>query len=331
MATRAIPGGDNRHCAHCMHMPHMMHTVLLLSRMPVVTFVTDGADKCHFRSSSNNIMIPAICAIFHKWCRVMAEMLTAKEMQTLLHVDRSTIYRMAEAGSLPAIKVGKQWRFPSEQVDNWMGKQMAPATLGNRPISPAGTVPGKSSGTSEFAAMLPIECVQLIQETYADLLGVMLVVTDMEGNPLTEVSNPCGLFGAISLIPDAVHKCIESWHDLATSINLEPQFNRSHLGLMCARGMVRVGTELKGMVVAGCVAPAVWPPTASELQEMADEFGVEPKLLSDHFEDVYQLSSEQQATVLSYVQRIANIVAHIVGERKVLMGKLEAIADLATN
>jgi len=48
----------------------------------------------------------------------MTEMLTAKEMQDLLQVDRSTIYRMAEAGQLPAVKVGKQWRFPSHLVES---------------------------------------------------------------------------------------------------------------------------------------------------------------------------------------------------------------------
>ena len=55
----------------------------------------------------------------------MPEMLTAKEMQDLLQVDRSTIYRMAEAGQLPAVKVGKQWRFPSDLVEGWLKAQTA--------------------------------------------------------------------------------------------------------------------------------------------------------------------------------------------------------------
>ncbi len=44
----------------------------------------------------------------------MTEMLTAKDVQELLQVDRSTVYRMAETGKLPCIKVGKQWRFPAD-------------------------------------------------------------------------------------------------------------------------------------------------------------------------------------------------------------------------
>ncbi len=54
----------------------------------------------------------------------MADMLTAKDVQDLLQVDRSTVYRMAEAGRLPAIKVGKQWRFPAAQIEEWMTTQM---------------------------------------------------------------------------------------------------------------------------------------------------------------------------------------------------------------
>ena len=37
----------------------------------------------------------------------MTEILTAKDMQTLLQVDRSTIYRMAEAQGIPVGWMGK--------------------------------------------------------------------------------------------------------------------------------------------------------------------------------------------------------------------------------
>jgi len=38
----------------------------------------------------------------------MSELLTTHQVQDLLKVDRSTIYRMVEAGRLPAVRVGKQ-------------------------------------------------------------------------------------------------------------------------------------------------------------------------------------------------------------------------------
>jgi excisionase family DNA binding protein len=260
---------------------------------------------------------------------LMAEMLTAKDMQTLLQVDRSTIYRMAEAGRLPAIKIGKQWRFPSEQVDDWLGKKIGPSfpTLPAAPLEMSQL--DQKIQSDSLQSLLPLDCVQLIQDSYAELLDVMLVVTDMEGKPISEVSHPCGLFSAISQTPEAVQKCIQSWHKLATAITLEPQFSRSHLGLLCARGVIKVGNELKGMVVAGCVAPESWPPTSDEIQAMADEFGVSPNLISAHVSDVHYLDETRQARVLTFVQRIANIIAHMVDERKVMRSKLEIISNLA--
>jgi excisionase family DNA binding protein len=251
----------------------------------------------------------------------MTEMLTAKDMQELLQVDRSTIYRMAEAGRLPAVKVGKQWRFPSDLVNGWLNSQAATPTLQSQPVA--------EKANCHLDSLLPMECVQLIQDTYADALGVMLVITDMEGNPVTEVSHPCGLFEAISQKPDAVKKCIESWHSMAKAIELEPKWMPTHLGLLCARGLIRVGTELKGMVIMGCVAPDRWPPAPEEINKIATEFGLKADELTPRVEEAFFLDKAQQARVLSFVQRIANVVAHIATERNTLMGKLESIAKLA--
>lgn len=250
----------------------------------------------------------------------MTEMLTAKEMQTLLQVDRSTIYRMAEAGRLPAIKVGKQWRFPGDQVDGWLKTQAPTSAL---PAHYPAAAP-----KSDLADLLPQACVQLVQDTFADALGVMLVITDMAGRPITQISHPCGLFSVISHKPDALQKCIDSWYSLGQAIDLEPQFTPSHLGLLCARGMVRVGTELKGMVIVGGIAPDQWPPSPDKVQAMATEFGVKPEALASHLTEVFYLDKAGRARVLSFTQRIANIIAHIINERHTFMEKLETIASL---
>ena len=48
--------------------------------------------------------------------RAVRELLTATQVQNILHVDRSTVYRMAESGRVPAIRVGEQWRFPADEI-----------------------------------------------------------------------------------------------------------------------------------------------------------------------------------------------------------------------
>jgi len=41
----------------------------------------------------------------------------------MLNVSRSTIYRWINDGSIPAIKVGKQWRFEREKIEEWLKKR----------------------------------------------------------------------------------------------------------------------------------------------------------------------------------------------------------------
>jgi hypothetical protein len=83
------------------------------------------------------------------------------------------------------------------------------------------------------------------------------------------------------------------------------------------------------MVIMGCVAPDRWPPSPEEIDRMAAEFGLKADELTSRVEEAYFLDKAEQARVLSFVQRIANVVAHIATERNTLMGKLESIARLA--
>jgi excisionase family DNA binding protein len=255
----------------------------------------------------------------------MADMLTARDLQALLQVDRSTIYRMAETGQLPAIKVGKQWRFPADRLQSWLATRTGthePSATGAAGMVATAAVDG------HLSRLLPLDCVQLIQDVFAELVGVMLVVTDLEGNPVTQVSQPCGLFCAVAEVPDAVRTCIQSWQVLGSTLELEPKLLPSSLGLLCTRGLIRIGTELKGMVVMGGIAPDDWPPPPEEVRAMAAQHGVAPEALVAHLHEVYYLDAAQRTRLLALVQRIANVIAHIANERAVLMHRLAAIAQL---
>lgn len=256
----------------------------------------------------------------------IVNMLTALDVQGMLQIDRSTVYRMADAGQLPAIKVGKQWRFPADQLDNWFQAQATMTVVPvKRPLKSQSISPGQPRELNE---LLSWEWLQIIQETFANLLGVMIVVTDIEGRPINSPTHPCSLFTAVSRQSGSMSKFIESWRELATAINFTPAFRVSHLGLLCARSMIAMGTELKGMVIAGCIAPDEWPPSSDEVAAIAGKFGVSPDLFRYHAEDVYVLDDEQQARVLTTIPQIATLIAHIVDERKILIDRLETIASL---
>jgi excisionase family DNA binding protein len=46
--------------------------------------------------------------------------LTTAEVIDYLHVNLRTVYRLLKAGKLPAVRVGRQWRFRKADVDRWL-------------------------------------------------------------------------------------------------------------------------------------------------------------------------------------------------------------------
>lgn len=44
-----------------------------------------------------------------------------KEVQAMLGVSRPTLYRWANEGRIPAVKVATQWRFPVKEIHSFMG------------------------------------------------------------------------------------------------------------------------------------------------------------------------------------------------------------------
>jgi len=46
--------------------------------------------------------------------------LTIDELAEYLKIPKSTLYKLAQEGKLPAQKVGKHWRFRKEAIDRWL-------------------------------------------------------------------------------------------------------------------------------------------------------------------------------------------------------------------
>lgn len=160
-------------------------------------------------------------------------LLSAAEVQDLLDVDRSTVYRMAGDGRLPAVKVGRQWRFPAAEIEELLG--------------------GRVSHDPEPA--IDSQVAFHIIDVMSKALGVQMVVTDVNGLPLTSVANPCDWFEEHAQDPQVVSECVEEWRALADDLDFAPRFQVGALGFECARSFIRSGSELVGMVLAGGVAP----------------------------------------------------------------------------
>lgn len=48
------------------------------------------------------------------------EILTVMEVARFLRVPKSTVYKLARVGELPASKIGKHWRFLRRDIHDWM-------------------------------------------------------------------------------------------------------------------------------------------------------------------------------------------------------------------
>ena len=53
--------------------------------------------------------------------------LTTEEVLEYLQVNLRTIYRLIKAGKIPAVRVGRQWRFRKRDIDAWLDGQRSAA------------------------------------------------------------------------------------------------------------------------------------------------------------------------------------------------------------
>lgn len=51
------------------------------------------------------------------------EILTLKEISKYLRLSPDTVYKMAHEDKIPALKIGKKWRFRKERIDKWLREQ----------------------------------------------------------------------------------------------------------------------------------------------------------------------------------------------------------------
>jgi excisionase family DNA binding protein len=71
--------------------------------------------------------------------------LTTEEVLEYLQVNLRTVYRLIKAGKIPAVRVGRQWRFRKRDIDAWLDSQRP---RGGSRQAPAAAAPRPSSGTT---------------------------------------------------------------------------------------------------------------------------------------------------------------------------------------
>jgi excisionase family DNA binding protein len=98
--------------------------------------------------------------------------LTTEEVLEYLQVNLRTVYRLIKAGKIPAVRVGRQWRFRKRDIDAWLDSQR-PRGGGPRP-SPA-TAPRPAAGMTRPRILVVDD-----EASIRDLLAKTLAIAEYD-------------------------------------------------------------------------------------------------------------------------------------------------------
>jgi excisionase family DNA binding protein len=253
----------------------------------------------------------------------MPELLTTKQLQELLQIDRTTIYRMLNEGQIPGFKVGGQWRFSRDAIESWLQEQER--ALGTSTLS------NDLSSMRPTAEVLPISCVQSMQGIFAEAMDVGSVVTTLDGQPVTEMSNSCEFCNLILSSPTGRQGCIASWRQLAYQTDRQPQLHECHAGLKYARGRIEVQDEFMAMVFVGqLVADSDAAELEAKIPGLAARYDLDEAKLRQAVATVHHKQAEDTPRLFKLLQRMADTLSEVGCERLALLQKLRRIAEITS-
>ncbi len=97
--------------------------------------------------------------------------LTTEEVLEYLQVNLRTVYRLIKAGKIPAVRVGRQWRFRKRDIDSWLDSQQRPRGAGRAAVAPAATAPSRTPST-ERPRILVVDDESSIRDLLAKTLAM---------------------------------------------------------------------------------------------------------------------------------------------------------------
>ncbi|MBM3772200.1 MAG: response regulator [Acidimicrobiia bacterium] len=97
--------------------------------------------------------------------------LTTEEVLEYLQVNLRTVYRLIKAGKIPAVRVGRQWRFRKRDIDAWVDSQRARGSAMRAP-STAAAPPSKPSAATERPRVLVVDDEASIRDLLSKTLAL---------------------------------------------------------------------------------------------------------------------------------------------------------------
>ena len=250
----------------------------------------------------------------------MEDLLTTRQLQELLQVDRITIYRMLNDGRLRGFKVGGQWRFSQREIEAWLREQRADLEVEEDPLPIADTEPSSE--------VLSRSCVQAIQDVCAEALEIGAVTINLDGTRFSDISNSCDFCNLILSTEEGQRRCLTAWESVGNG-----SVRSCHAGLLCVSAPIEVGGQ-RVAITAGCQfapqAPGEGQQTwRSNLAALAADLGLSENDLRVAADSVRLVSEAHLARVARLLGRVVDTFAEIGQERLKLLSRLQYIAEMS--
>ena len=120
----------------------------------------------------------------------MEELLTPQELARYLKLNHTTVIRKANKGEIPAIKIGKQFRFYKDQVDKWLFQQTVgrPAhilVIDDEPVIGQLFRDSLEKNGYQITTMTnSLEALELVSRQRFDLIFLDLSMPELDGSEL---------------------------------------------------------------------------------------------------------------------------------------------------
>jgi excisionase family DNA binding protein len=107
---------------------------------------------------------------------ITKEVLTAEDLARYLGFNRNWIYRQAEAGEIPGVKLGKSWRFKRSVIDRWLEERILSKPKAEGEAGVEARVKAKAEAGSEVKVRaeeeeLPPEAALLLERVFEVIRG----------------------------------------------------------------------------------------------------------------------------------------------------------------
>ena len=249
------------------------------------------------------------------------DLLTTRQLQDLLQVDRITIYRMLNDGRLRGFKVGGQWRFARREIEEWLQERQTSLDVEESRLFLGGPA-------APHSRALPLNCVQAIQSVCAEALDIAAITIEPDGTPLSDISNSRDFCDLILSTDEGRRRCTTAWKALG-----DRQVRPCHAGLLCVSAPIEISGQSVA-ITASCQFAAQTPDAAAqawqtELPALATDLGLAEQDLRAAVGSVRLVSDEYLYRISRLLGRVADTFSEIGEERLNLLSRLQHIAEMS--